>query len=184
MCFKCGLYWQGLTHDLSKYSPTEFFSSVKYYNGNHSPIDDEIKELGYSKCWLHHMAHNKHHWSYWVDVEHSIKADMPYEYIVEMFCDRVAASKIYLKDKYTDSSAYDYLMSSKCDESSKYMSERTYNSLKMHLIQLKELGEDEVCSFIKWRLKELRKERMGEDETYPFLKWRLKKLRKKRRRKK
>ena len=23
-CFKIGLYWQGLTHDLSKYSPTEF----------------------------------------------------------------------------------------------------------------------------------------------------------------
>ena len=23
-CFKVGLYWQGLTHDLSKFSPTEF----------------------------------------------------------------------------------------------------------------------------------------------------------------
>ena len=28
-CFKVGLYWQGLTHDLSKYSPTEFFVGAK-----------------------------------------------------------------------------------------------------------------------------------------------------------
>ena len=28
-CFRVGLYWQGLTHDLSKYSPTEFFVGVK-----------------------------------------------------------------------------------------------------------------------------------------------------------
>ena len=25
-CFQVGLYWQGLTHDLSKYSPTEFLT--------------------------------------------------------------------------------------------------------------------------------------------------------------
>lgn len=30
-CFKIGLYWQGLTHDLSKYSPTEFLVGMKYY---------------------------------------------------------------------------------------------------------------------------------------------------------
>ena len=32
-CFKIGLYWQGLTHDLSKYSPTEFLVGMKYYQG-------------------------------------------------------------------------------------------------------------------------------------------------------
>ena len=30
-CFKVGLYWQGLTHDLSKYSPSEFIVGAKYY---------------------------------------------------------------------------------------------------------------------------------------------------------
>ncbi len=29
-CFKVGMYWQGLTHDLSKYSPSEFWQGVKY----------------------------------------------------------------------------------------------------------------------------------------------------------
>ena len=36
-CFKIGLYWQGLTHDLSKYSPTEFLVGMKYYQGDRSP---------------------------------------------------------------------------------------------------------------------------------------------------
>ena len=29
-CFRMGLYWQGLTHDLSKYSLTEFKTGVEY----------------------------------------------------------------------------------------------------------------------------------------------------------
>jgi hypothetical protein len=33
---------------------------------------------------------------------------MPDKYVVEMFCDRVAASKIYHKDNYTDSTALEY----------------------------------------------------------------------------
>ena len=40
-CFRLGLYWQGLTHDLSKYSPTEFWRSAKYYQGYRSPNDQE-----------------------------------------------------------------------------------------------------------------------------------------------
>ena len=30
-CFRLGLYWQGLTHDLSKYAPVEFFAGGKYF---------------------------------------------------------------------------------------------------------------------------------------------------------
>ena len=33
-CFRMGLIWQGLTHDLSKYSPTEFFAGVRYFQGS------------------------------------------------------------------------------------------------------------------------------------------------------
>ena len=36
-CFRMGLIWQGLTHDLSKYSPTEFFAGVRYFQGSRSP---------------------------------------------------------------------------------------------------------------------------------------------------
>ena len=59
LCFKCGLYWQGLTHDLSKYSTTEFINGVRFFTGTASPHNGERKAYGYSKAWLHHKAHNK-----------------------------------------------------------------------------------------------------------------------------
>ena len=52
LCFKLGLYKRGLLHDLSKYSPVEFFAGVKYYQGYRSPIDREKEVIGYSKGWL------------------------------------------------------------------------------------------------------------------------------------
>ena len=60
-CFKIGLYKQGLTHDLSKYSPTEFLVGYKYYQGNRSPNNAEREETGVSKAWLHHKGRNRHH---------------------------------------------------------------------------------------------------------------------------
>ena len=110
LCFKCGLYWQGLTHDLSKYSPTEFFNGVRFFTGTASPHLGERAKYGYSKAWLHHKGHNKHHAEYWVDIVDGKSApiEMPPKYLLEMLCDRIAASKIYLGDKYTDASPRAY----------------------------------------------------------------------------
>ena len=33
-CWRVGLYRQGLTHDLSKFSPVEFAAGARYYQGN------------------------------------------------------------------------------------------------------------------------------------------------------
>ena len=66
-CFRLGLYWQGLTHDLSKYSPTEFWRSAKYYQGYRSPNDQERLVNGVSLSWLHHKGRNRHHFEYWTD---------------------------------------------------------------------------------------------------------------------
>ena len=41
LCAKAGIPYRGLVHDLSKYSITEFWESVKYYNGSRSPIEFE-----------------------------------------------------------------------------------------------------------------------------------------------
>lgn len=105
LCFKCGLYKQGLFHDLSKYSPVEFFNGVKYYTGTASPHVGERKEKGYSDAWLHHKGRNKHHLEYWVDGK---PVEMPLNYFIEMLCDRIAASKTYLKINYQDSSPLEY----------------------------------------------------------------------------
>lgn len=66
-CFQVGLIRQGLLHDLSKYSPTEFIVGCRYYQGNMSPNNAEREAVGYSSAWLHHKGRNKHHLEYWID---------------------------------------------------------------------------------------------------------------------
>ena len=151
-CFKIGLYWQGLTHDLSKYSPTEFLVGMKYYQGDRSPNNAEREDTGMSKSWMHHKGRNKHHFEYWIDYDvegnSTILAGMkmPVKYVAEMFCDRVAASRIYNKDKYKDSDPLDYyikglghyIMHPETDE-------LLHNLLKM----LADKGEEYTFAYIK-----------------------------------
>lgn len=66
-CFKMGLYWQGLVHDLSKYSWTEFSVGCRYYQGDRSPNNAEREATGLSTSWIHHYGRNKHHFEHWVD---------------------------------------------------------------------------------------------------------------------
>lgn len=106
-CAACGLLWQGLIHDLSKFSITEFCSSVKYFQGNRSPIEAEKEAIGYSKAWLHHKGRNKHHWEYWTDFADDgsiIANEIPINYTIEMVCDWIGAGKAYLKDSWTQNS--------------------------------------------------------------------------------
>lgn len=112
-CFKVGLYKQWLLHDLSKYNPVEFSAGIKYYNGSISPNGIQKKQEGLSEAWLHHKGRNKHHFEYWIDYgikeSEGLKGmNMPTKYVVEMFIDRMSASKNYLKEKYTQRSALEY----------------------------------------------------------------------------
>ena len=112
-CFKVGLYKQGLLHDLPKYNPVEFSAGIKYYNGSISPNGIQKKQEGLSEAWLHHKGRNKHHFEYWIDYgikeSEGLKGmNMPTKYVVEMFIDRMSASKNYLKEKYTQRSALEY----------------------------------------------------------------------------
>ena len=75
-CFRVGLYKQGLLHDLSKYSWTEFKTGVKYYQGYRSPNTAERLETGLCEAWLHHKGRNKHHFEYWVDYDTKKKTTM------------------------------------------------------------------------------------------------------------
>ena len=153
LCFKCGLYWQGLTHDLSKYSPTEFWNGVKFYTGTKSPHVGERETYGYSKAWLHHKGHSKHHVEYWQDIRPNGKTEpipMPKKYFTEMLCDRVAASMIYLGDKFTDKSALDYY-GTHYDENP-FHSE-TREELEYWLVHLVAVGVDKTFNELKEELK-------------------------------
>ena len=102
LCCKIGEPWRGLVHDLSKYSPTEFWESVEYYVGDYSPITEAKKVQGYSKAWLHHKGRNRHHAQYWVDpLAPNPTPIIPYPYAVEMICDKLAAGIIYQGKKWT-----------------------------------------------------------------------------------
>ena len=59
-CFRAGIGWQGLFHDLSKYSPTEFLPGARYYQGTRSPTERERELFGYSAAWMHHKGRNRH----------------------------------------------------------------------------------------------------------------------------
>ena len=93
---KVGIPIRGLLHDLSKYSPTEFWESVKYFQGNTSPTNEAIKQKGYSKAVEHHVKRNKHHPEYWYNSKSEIKYPIiPYKYVAEMICDNLAANMVY-----------------------------------------------------------------------------------------
>lgn len=153
-CFKLGIPWQGLIHDLSKYSPKEFFSSAKYYQGTRSPNDKEREVKGYSESWMHHKGRNKHHYEYWIDVNLNSNeyeaVKIPIKYLKEMFADRIAASRIYKGKDYTDASPYEYFITHTAiknmhHESSKIMAE--------WLKKLKNDGEKSTFKHIKQHYK-------------------------------
>lgn len=152
-CFKVGLIRQGLCHDLSKYSPSEFWSGAKYYQGNRSPQVREREILGYSKAWLHHKGRNKHHFEYWTDNCNGRKVyvEMPAKYFAEMICDRISASKIYLKDKYTDAAPLDYFERATDKDG---MNPVTCGQLRHFLELLKEQGEKEMFRQLKLYVKQ------------------------------
>lgn len=146
-----GLYRQGLLHDLSKYSWTEFRVGCRYYQGTRSPNNAEREELGYSLAWLHHKGRNKHHYEYWIDYGIGNGArmtgmKMPVNYVVEMFLDRVAASKIYRGANYSDRDPLDYYLKGKGEY---MMHPQTEDLLERLLRMLAEKGERETFSFVK-----------------------------------
>ena len=149
-CAKAGIFWQGLFHDLSKYSPTEFLSGAKFYQGDKSPNEGEREAYGYSKAWMHHKGRNKHHFEYWTDYSKAEKriapVKMPMKYVIEMFCDRVAASKVYRGKDYTDNHPLEYFVNGK---PRRMIHSDTSELLESLLVMLSQKGENATFKYIK-----------------------------------
>lgn len=156
-CLRLGLVTQGLTHDLSKYAPVEFWRGARYYQGTRSPNDIERKRTGVSQAWLHHKGRNRHHFEYWVDYNLRLKegespvipVKMPGRYVVEMLMDRIAASKVYLGDAYTDDAPLRYFGAG---SASLFMHPETAALLKHLLRMLAEKGEDYTFAYVRRKL--------------------------------
>ena len=157
-CKRAGIFWQGLRHDLSKYSPTEFLQGAKYWQGTRSPNDREREVKGYSDAWMHHKGRNRHHFEYWTDYSPIDKVvrpvEMPLRYVAEMFCDRVAASRVYLGDAYTDAAAWNYYVNSK---DRILIHPETGAEIEEMLRVLKDEGEEAAFAYVRRRLREERK---------------------------
>ncbi len=160
-CFRLGLIWQGLTHDLSKYSPTEFWRSCKYYQGYRSPNDQERLVKGVSLSWLHHKGRNRHHFEYWIDYCIGPEGEvymggckMPQKYVAEMFCDRIAACRIYQGETYTDRSPLIYFRNSKDHI---LIHPETSDLIERWLVLLAEEGEEVAFSQVRQELREAKK---------------------------
>lgn len=154
-CFRVGLIRQGLTHDLSKYSPTEFWEGARYYQGNCSPNAAEREDKGYSEAWMHHKGRNRHHYEYWTDMNRQTRSyesvPMPKRYLAEMVMDRIAACKTYEGKAYTPASALNYFLKSRERE---LMHPKTREELEVLLRMLQDRGEGETFRYIRQMLKE------------------------------
>lgn len=137
---KAGIPWRGFIHDLSKYSPTEFWPSVKYYHdGNKSPLLVQREEEGISTAWLHHKGRNKHHIEYWYDAYAKEKAPViPYKYFCEMICDKLSASITYEGKNWKNDSELKYWRE-KERERDEY-NEKTRKALDEVFVQVSENG--------------------------------------------
>ena len=98
-CIKLKIPIRGITHDLSKFSLTEFWENVRYYQEDHSPIVECKKEKGYSRAWLHHKGRNTHHYEYYLD--YGFPHIMPFKDSIEMLCDYIGAAKAYMGNNFS-----------------------------------------------------------------------------------
>ena len=149
-CFRAGIPWRGLMHDLSKYTPTEFWEGANHWTGIRSSNEKAREENGYSLAWLHHQGRNRHHFEYWFDyspaARRRVPIKMPLVFVLEMFCDRVAASKIYQGKRYTDRHPLDYFLRSKA---TRVIHPETSDLLESWLVMLAEKGEKETFSYLR-----------------------------------
>lgn len=149
-CFKAGIPLRGMLHDLSKYSPSEFLVGMRFYEGNRSPNEAEREENGFSRAWLHHKGRNRHHFEYWTDYNpHEKKicpVKMPIVFVKEMFCDRVAASKIYRGKEYTKEHPLEYFFKGK---GKRFIHPETSDLIESWLRMLAEKGEKETFQYIR-----------------------------------
>lgn len=153
-CWSCGLYWEGIVHDLSKLSPTEFLELGKYYTVGRSPIVRARQENGVSKAWLHHMGHNKHHWQYWVDFlpNSNVGVPMPMDSrsIIELICDWIGAGKAYEKEKWSQDRLLTYWKEHKHEF---LLHEDTSFEILFHIEKIQRVGLNNWFKYIRYELK-------------------------------
>lgn len=136
-CCKMGIPIQGLLHDLSKFSPVEFWEGVRYYQGTSSPIDACKRENGWSPAWMHHKGRNKHHYEYWMDNldNGGTPLEMPLKYKKEMLCDYLGAGRAYYGKNFTYEKEYDWWQNKLSKPLAMHESNKNFISMYMECLK-------------------------------------------------
>lgn len=106
-CFKEGMFFQGITHDLNKFRPLNFLYYARYFylkNGKGKFVRDtsgyydasQTGDSDFDLAWHYHQRTNKHHWQYWTMARDDGTfrcLNMPYKYVKEMLCDWKGAGR-------------------------------------------------------------------------------------------
>lgn len=155
-CFKLGLYWRGVKHDFSKFSPTEFIESAKYYmktRGKKSPIDAAKKDKGWSSAWLHHKGRNDHHYEYWQDNFDTTRdaLDLPFECAAELICDYLGAGRAYMGNNFTYLKEYEWWISTKYKKLAMHPHIMEFVNLVMIMMARAEVTIDTECDPSPWQ---------------------------------
>ena len=154
-CFAVGLYAQGILHDMSKFSPVEFLNGCRFYQGGkRSPNNGERDQKGFSEAWMHHKGRNRHHLEYWNDYSQNmdpgtdpvVPVKMPRRFVAEMLMDRIAASKTYLKEQYTEHEPLKYFRRGR---SRMLIHPESSRELERMLRILDQRGEKELFRFVR-----------------------------------
>lgn len=159
-CKACGIWWQGIVHDLSKFSPAEFGPSARYFQGNRSPIEAEKEAIGYSDAWLHHKGRNKHHWEYWCDYDNDTGAVFPHKipvkYVIEMLCDWIGAGMVYSGETWTQASPLEYYNKVRAG---RHFHPETEELIVKLLEVIRDDGLEKFHSVCRWMLRGVKKSR-------------------------
>jgi len=105
-CWRRGLIWRGLTHDLTKFLGGEWLPYVEHFygakarkwrdeTGYYKPTD--TGDPAFDLAWLRHQHRNDHHWQWWILTEDEsgrpVALPMSEAARVEMLCDWIGASR-------------------------------------------------------------------------------------------
>jgi hypothetical protein len=149
-CFRLGLYWQGLTHDLSN-TPPRSSGPGEILPGRPQPQRRPAPGLRIQRRLLHHKGRNRHHFEYWTD--YSLKGEgiagveMPKRYVAEMFCDRLAASRVYRGKDFDPGDPYKFFQRSM--QKRILIAPETAALLETMLVKLRDEGEDAAFDYIR-----------------------------------
>jgi len=101
-CIYMGIFWRGVFHDLSKYSPSEFCQYANYFFDTDGTRfvkhDDNVRSQDFARAWNHHLKRNDHHWQYWIEFSYDGRITMnprvmDWDAMKEMVCDMRGAGR-------------------------------------------------------------------------------------------